>query len=245
MDDTERFEKERAEGADRMAADPTLKASASRLFEALVAARYHYNFDWAGLPIIQFPDDILAVQELVWRIKPGAVVETGVARGGSILHYASHLALLGGDRLAVGVDIDIRPHNRARIEEHPLAGQVRLIQGSSIDPATVAEVVRVVGDRAPVMVVLDSNHTHDHVLAELRAYSPLVRAGSYLVVYDTVIEMLPAEANAGRPWGKGNSPHSAVRAFLAENNRFEIDKGLENKLMLTCCPDGFLRCVAD
>ncbi|MCM0018642.1 MAG: cephalosporin hydroxylase family protein [Tagaea sp.] len=244
MDDLDRFQKERAENIARLGGDSELRARARRMFADMVAARYHYNFDWAGLPIIQFPEDILAVQELVWRIKPGAIVETGVARGGSVLNYASLLALLGGDRVAIGVDIDIRAHNRARIEAHPLAGRVRLIEGSSVDPATVAEVTRQIGARAPVLVVLDSNHTHDHVLQELRAYARFATPGSYVVVFDTVIEFLPAEANAGRPWGEGNSPHSAVAAFLRENKRFEVDKNLEDKLLFTCCPGGFLRCVA-
>lgn len=244
MDDLDRFRQERADGIARMTADAGLRARARRMFEDMVAARYHYNFDWAGLPIIQFPEDILAVQELVWRIKPGAVVETGVARGGSILHYASLLGMLGGDRVAVGVDIDIRAHNRARIEAHPLAARVRLVQGSSVEPGTVAEVERHLGGRAPVLVVLDSNHTHDHVLRELHAYARFVTPGSYLVVFDTVIEFLPAETNAGRSWGKGDSPYSAVAEFLRENKRFEVDKDLENKLLFTCCPGGFLRCVA-
>lgn len=243
MDDMEKFRQERIENVARMGANAGLRARARGFFEEMVAARYHYNFDWAGLPIIQFPEDILAVQELVWRIKPGAVIETGVARGGSILNYASLLGMLGGDRVAIGVDIEIRPHNRARIEAHPLAGRVRLVEGSSTEPATVASVERHVAGRAPVLVVLDSNHTHDHVLSELRAYSRFVAPGSYMVVFDTVIEFLPPETNAGRTWGKGNSPYSAVAEFLRENARFEIDKDLENKLLFTCCPGGFLRCV--
>jgi cephalosporin hydroxylase len=178
-------------------------------------------------------------------VRPQAIVETGIARGGSIIFSASMLQLLDGEGLVVGVDIDIRSHNRAAIEKHPLARRVRLVEGSSIEESVYDQVRTLVGDRAPVMVFLDSNHTHEHVLAELRLYSGLVGRGSYIIVFDSVIDRLPAEDSGDRPWGPGNNPRTAVQAFLAENDRFEIDRDVEGKLLLTCCPDGFLRCRRD
>lgn len=220
-----------------------LATGADALFRDMVDARYIYNFDWLGLPIFQMPQDVMAVQELIWRVKPGAIVETGVARGGSLILSSAMLQLIGGDGIVVGVDIDIRPHNRAAIEGHPLSHRVHLVEGSSIDAATVDRVRQLVGNRGPVMVFLDSNHTHDHVLEELRLYSGFVGQGSYIIVFDSVIDKLPVDAS--RPWGPGNSPRTASLAFLAENDRFEVDRDMEDKLLLTCCPDGFLRCTRD
>src|SRR5205814_1257812 len=140
--------------------------------------QYTYHFKWLGRPIIQLPQDVLAMQELIWEIKPDAIVETGIARGGSMIFYASMLHMLDAGGVVVGIDIDIRPHNRAAIEAHPMARYVRMVEGSSIDPDVVAQVRALVADRKRVLVVLDSMHTHAHVLDELRAYSPLVTAGS-------------------------------------------------------------------
>src|SRR4051812_8600361 len=189
--------------------------------------KYSYRFSWMGRPIIQYPQDIMAMQELIWRLQPDLIIETGIAHGGSLVFYASMLELLGGDRRVVGVDIEIRPHNRSAIEAHPMFKRIELIEGSAIDPGIVAQVrARAVG-RQRVIVVLDSNHTHDHVLAELRAYSPLVTPESYLVVFDTVVEDMPDEFFPDRPWRKGNSPKSAVHAFLAENDQFAIDREID------------------
>jgi cephalosporin hydroxylase len=198
-----------------------------------------------GRPIIQFPQDMLALQEIVWRVKPEVIVETGIAHGGSLVYSASLLALLGGDRFVVGVDVDIRAHNRREIEAHPMAARIRMIQGSSVDD-TVASAVRdhCLGKRS-VLVILDSNHTHAHVLRELQLYGPLVTTGSYLIVLDTLIEDMPAEFFAGRAWGKGNNPKTAVHEFLAGTKRFEIDAAIPAKLLLTTAPDGYLRCVGD
>ena len=203
--------------------------------------RYAYNFSWMGRPIIQLPQDIVAMQELIWRIKPAAIVETGVAHGGSLIFYASMLELLGQGGRVIGVDIDIRAHNRAAIVDHPMARRIELIQGSSIDPSIVDEVHRRVAGASPVLVVLDSNHTHEHVLAELLAYQDLVTAGSYLVVFDTAIEQLPADAFPARPWGPGNSPASAVRAFLSTHADFEPDADIDAKLLISVAPGGYLR----
>lgn len=228
-----------------MAADIRVAETAREFLVQTGRYRYAYNFSWLGRPIIQLPTDILALQELVWSIKPRAIVETGIAHGGSLVLTASLLQLLGGDGISVGVDIDIRAHNRAAIEAHPLADRIRMIEGSSIDPAIFARVQELIGDRGPVLVILDSNHTHEHVLEELRLYSALVRQGSYLVVFDTVIEDLPRGSFPDRPWDVGNNPKTAVREFLRTTDRFVIDEEIENKLLVTVAPSGYLRCVKD
>ncbi|HXU73145.1 MAG TPA: cephalosporin hydroxylase family protein [Polyangia bacterium] len=205
--------------------------------------KYSYRFTWMGRPIIQYPQDIVAMQELIWRVQPDVIVETGIAHGGSLIFYASMLELLGGDRRVVGIDIDIRAHNRTAIEAHPMFKRIDLIEGSSIAPEIVARVEEKVAGRQRVMVVLDSNHTHDHVLAELRAYAPLVTLESYVVVFDTVVEDMPDEFFGDRPWRQGNSPKSAVHAYLKETDRFEIDREIEGRIVITVSPDGFLKRV--
>ena len=206
--------------------------------------KYSYRFSWMGRPIIQYPQDLIAMQELIWRVRPDAIVETGIAHGGSLVFYASMLQLCGGEGRVIGVDIDIRAHNRAALDEHPMRSRIELIQGSSIDPAIVDEVRAKLAGRERVMVVLDSNHTHAHVLAELRAYSPLVTPGSYLVVFDTVVEYMPkAEFFPDRPWGEGDNPLTAVRAFLRETDRFEIDRELDERLQISVAPEGYLKRV--
>lgn len=204
---------------------------------------YMYNFDWLGLPIIQFPQDMVALQEIIWQTKPDIIIETGVARGGSIIFHASMLQLLNQDGKVIGVDIDIREHNRKAIEEHPLSFRINLIQGSSIDQSTVDQVKALLKPTDKVMVVLDSNHTHDHVLKELELYSPFVSQECYLVVLDTIVEDTPDELYPDRPWGKGNNPKTAVHAFMKTTDRFQIDEIIPNKLVLTAAPDGYLKCI--
>jgi len=244
MADTD-FDERNREFISRMGADAELNALSRRWFENVSRFEYSYHFTWMGLPIIQFPQDIVAMQELVWAVKPDCIIETGVARGGSLIFYASMLELLGGDGIVIGVDIDIRPHNREAIEGHPMAKRISLIQGSSIDEATVAQVRKLCGSRKRVLVTLDSNHTHEHVLSELEMYSPLVTRGSYLVVFDTVVEDLPKAQFPDRPWGPGNNPKTAVWEFLKRSDRFEIDKSIHYKLQLTVAPDGYLKCLKD
>jgi cephalosporin hydroxylase len=243
--DLEAFARERRRNIAKLGSDDVLSNDAVRMTETLIQRRYVFNFDWLGLPIIQFPPDIIALQEICWKVKPAVVIETGVARGGSLALYASMMQLLGSDGFVIGVDIDIRPHNRAAIEAHPLAGRIKLVEGSSIDPDTVAQVTSMIGDRGPVLVVLDSLHTKDHVLAELEAYSPLVGPGSFVVVQDTAIEAVSEDVYPDRPWHHGNSPANAVDEFLARPHcRFVVDDDYASKLVFTSTPRGFLHCVA-
>jgi cephalosporin hydroxylase len=245
MNEIERFSQEVQGNIERLMTDAEVQALSRAWLTEVTRHKYTYNFSWLGRPVIQLPQDLLAVQEIVWRVRPDLIVETGVAHGGSLIHSASLLELLGEDGLVVGVDVDIRAHNRGAIEAHPLAKRIRLVEGSSIDGAVVAAVRAHARGRRRVLVMLDSDHTHDHVLRELSLYAPLVTRDSYLIVFDTLIEDLPAELFAGRRWGKGNNPKTAVWAFLETTRRFEIDASLAGKLLLTCAPDGFLRCVGD
>lgn len=217
-----------------------LRADFEKLVERSAPYRYTYNFRWLGRPVIQFPQDIVALQEIVWDTRPEVVVETGIAHGGSLVLYASLLELLGGDRLAIGVDVDIRAHNRAAIESHPLAHRLAMIEGSSVDPNTVESVRALVRGRR-TMVVLDSNHTHEHVLRELEAYAPLVSEGCYLVVLDTIVERMPKSLYLDRPWGPGDNPMTALDAFLAANDAFAIDREFDDKLLFTVGPRGYLK----
>lgn len=249
------FDKEVAARVAANAGDEALAAATATFMQDSIKAKYSYNFSWLGRPIIQYPQDMVAMQELIWQIQPDLIIETGIAHGGSLIFSASMLALLDvcaaerglaaqtPPRKVLGIDIDIRAHNRQAIEAHPLAGRIQMIQGSSIAPDIVAQVREIAAGYRTVLVCLDSNHTHDHVLAELEAYADLTSVGSYCVVFDTVVEDLPAELAFDRPWGPGNNPKTAVHAFLASNDRFVIDTELQNKLLLTVAPDGYLRRV--
>lgn len=228
-----------------MGNDQRLVTLAKEFLIASCRYNYSYNFTWLGRPIIQFPQDVMAMQEIIWQVQPDLIIETGIAHGGSLIFHACLLELIGGNGLVLGVDIDIRPHNRVEIEKHPLAKRIKMIQGSSVDETVAAQVRTVARGRQRVLVSLDSNHTHEHVLRELQLYSPLVTKGSYLVVFDTVVEDMPADFFRDRPWGKGNNPKTAVREFLKTNQRFTIDKEIENKLLITVAPDGYLKCVSD
>lgn len=207
-------------------------------------AQYSYNFKWMGRPIIQYPQDILAMQELIWDIQPDLIIETGIAHGGSLIFYASMLELVGKGEV-LGIDIDIREHNRKEIEKHPMYKRITMIQGSSIAADTVEKVKAFAKDKPVVMVVLDSNHTYEHVLEELKAYAPLVSLNSYVVVFDTIVEYLPEDYLPGnkRPWGVGDNPLTAVKEFLATNSNFEIDQSVNNKLLISVAPDGYLKRV--
>ncbi len=227
------------------AADQHLADIADEFMISSCERRYSYNFTWLGRPVIQYPQDLIALQEIIWSERPQLIVETGVAHGGATIFYASMLELLGGDGKVVGVDIDIRADNRVAIESHPLSRRIALLEGSSVDDS----IVRRVKERAKgcdrVLVVLDSNHSHAHVLRELELYSPLVREGSHLVVLDTIVDRLSPTALGDREWGPGNSPLTAVQEFLKRTDRFVVDEQLERTLLISVAPSGYLRCVKD
>jgi len=223
-----------------------LQDARQKFFEEINKAKYAYNFFWLGVPILQIPQDLHALQEIIWKVKPDLIIETGIAHGGSIIFSASMLALLEvcgeikeGD--VVGIDIDIRPYNKKAILAHPLSKKITMFEGSSIDEEIIRKVTEFAKSKKRVLVCLDSNHTYNHVLAELRVYAPLVSIGSYCIVGDTGIEDLPTGTTSDRPWGKGNNPKTAVWAFLKENNNFKIDKIIESKIILTGSPDGYLK----
>lgn len=209
------------------------------------SGKYSYHFEWMGRPIIQYPQDILAMQELIWEVKPDLIIETGIAHGGSLIFSASMLELVasctGSEGEVLGIDIDIRSHNRKAIEEHPMSKRISMIQGSSIAPEIIAQVVEKAKGKKRVLVILDSNHTHDHVLAELKAYAPLASVGSYCVVFDTIIEDMPAGMFPDRPWGPGDNPKTAVWEYLKTHAEFEVNKNIDYKLLISVAPDGYLK----
>jgi cephalosporin hydroxylase len=229
---------------------------------------YALNFTWLGRPVIQTPMDLYAIQELIWACRPDLIIETGIAHGGSLVTSASMLAMLdycdavdtgkpldpkASRRKVVGIDIDIRAHNRAGIDAHPMRHKIHTIEGSSITAETAAKVAAHAEGYDRIMVFLDSNHTHEHVLAELELYAPFVSKGSYCVVWDTGVEDLPESMCADRPWGKGNNPKTAVWEYvrrLKDEGRkardgaplhLDYDRTIEHKIAITAAPDGFLK----
>jgi len=264
------FQEEVFQRIDAQQSNLPLVDSARAFLEASIPAKYSYNFSWLGRPIIQYPQDIVAMQELIWRVKPDLIIETGIAHGGSAVFSASTLALLDlceaietrqyfdpaqSRRKVLAVDIDIRAHNRAAVEAHPMASRIQMIQGSSTAADVVAQVKAVAAEYSRILVCLDSNHTHEHVLGELKAYAPLVSKGSYCVVFDTIVENLPAEMFSDRPWSPGDNPRTAVEAFLESIRNettlamdgvplgFEVDHAMDAKLLISVAPHGFLRRV--
>ena len=250
-----KFEKEMFDRTKSYQDNPDLIKTA-RLFQLeSVYAKYSYNFHSLGRPIIQYPQDIVAIQEIIWKVRPDLIIETGIAHGGSLIMSASMLALLDicdaqekglvfnsreSKRKVLGIDIDIRSENRIAIEKHPMSSRIQMIEGSSIQPKIIKQVKKVANNYKCVMVLLDSNHTHDHVLKELNSYAPLVSLGSYCVVFDTIIEDLPKNVTSVRPWGPGNSPKTAIAKYLRKHPEFQIDKNIQNKLLITVAPDGYL-----
>lgn len=250
------FQKEVAQRMAAISSDKDLCETAAAFMRASILPKYSYNFSWQGRPIIQYPQDMVALQELIWQIKPDLIIETGIAHGGSLIFSASLLAQLdlceaigsgemldpkNSKRKVLGLDIDIRDHNRAAIEAHPMASRIQMIQGSSIAPDIIAQVHAIAANYSRVLVCLDSNHTHEHVLAELQAYAYLTSVGSYCVVFDTIVEDLPADMFPDRPWRPGNNPKTAVWQYLKTHLEFEIDKSIQQKLLITVAPDGYLK----
>ena len=242
------FDQEVRERVDANERNKELNIAAHAFTKASLAPQYSYNFSWLGRPIIQYPQDMMATQEIIWTVQPDLIIETGIAHGGSLIFSAAMLELnaaCGGpaDAQVLGVDIDIRAHNRAAIEAHPMSKRITMIQGSSIAPEVIEQVHAAARGKQRVLVMLDSNHTHDHVLAELEAYARLTSVGSYCIAFDTVVEDMPAEMFPDRPWGPGNNPKTAVWEYLKSHSEFEIDKRMDNKLLISVAPDGFLKRV--
>jgi len=239
------FDEECKLNAARMASSQEINDLTLRWICKTAPYKYTYNFKWLGRPIIQFPQDMFAMQEIIWTTRPDLIVETGIAHGGSLVFYASMLELIGANGMVVGIDVDIREHNRKEIEKHRLFHRISMIEGSSLDEAVVKEVYRIAKGKKKVLVALDSTHTHEHVLRELQQYASLVTKGSYIVVFDTIIESMPVDSFPDRPWNKGNNPMTAVHEFLKCTDRFEVDKETENKLLITVAPTGYLKCIKD
>lgn len=237
------FEDNNKEKIAAMGESSVLKKVTNDWFTEATKFEYSYHYKWMGRPIIQFPQDVMALQEIIWEVKPDLIIETGIAHGGSLIFSASMLELLGGNGKVLGIDIDIREHNKKAIEEHPMFKRIDMIQGSSIDADIAKQVYKYAEGKQKVLLILDSNHTHDHALKEMELYHSLVTKGSYMLVFDTIIEDLPQDAIISRPWGKGNNPKTAVWEFLKNNDSFIIDKEIENKLLITVAPDGYLKCI--
>lgn len=244
MNPKDQFEADKKKIIEALGQNEDLKKTALKFMTDSAAGKYTYNFTWLGRPIIQYPQDMIAMQEVIWAVKPDLVIETGIAHGGSLIFTASMLELIGNDGHVLGIDIDIREHNRKEIETHRMAKRISMIQGSSIDDQTIQQVHEFAEGKKNIMLILDSNHTHDHVIKELEAYASLVTKGSYLIVFDTGVEDFPGDFDWGtRPWGKGNNPKTAVWEFLKRHDEFEIDDSIHNKLLITVAPDGFLKRV--
>lgn len=259
-DDSKQFSTRVAQEIEWQGADATLAMLSHHWIIASQAHQYSYHFNWLGLPMIQYPMDMVATQELIWEIKPDLIIETGIARGGSLIMSASMLALLevaearkGGvamdprapQRMVLGIDIDIRKHNRRAVESHPLSDRILTIEGSSVDRGVVRRVRKLASQHSRIMVLLDSNHTHDHVLAELEAYAPLVSPGSYCIVFDTIIEELPPDMFPDRPWGPGDNPKTAAGEFLAAHPEFVPDTSIDDKLLISVAPGGYLKRIGN
>lgn len=259
MNPIEQFKQEVHDNIKGLSNDLELQELSREWIRDVARHKWSYNFRWMGRPAIQFPNDAWAMQEIIWEVKPDLIIEAGIAHGGSLVCYASMLAMLdvaetvesGGvmdpyktKRKVLGLDIDIRAHNREAIEKHPMHPWIQMIQGSSIAPEVVSQVYEIAKNYKRILVSLDSNHTHDHVLAELQAYAPLVSKGSYCAVFDTIVEDMPAKLSAERPWGQGNNPKTAVWEYLKLHPEFEIDKKIQNKLLITVAPDGYIKRIA-
>jgi cephalosporin hydroxylase len=250
------FEKEVADRITTVLGNNSLIRSAHAFMVESIASSYSYNYHWMGRPIIQYPQDMIAIQELIWNVRPDLIIETGIAHGGSLIMNASYLALLdycdaiysgqiidpnAPKRKVLGIDIDIRPHNLEAIKGHPMSNRIDMIQGSSIDPSIIQKVREYAKEYKNVMVCLDSNHTHDHVLAELNAYANLTSKGNYCVVFDTIVEDMPKALSGDRPWGPKDNPKTAVWEYLETHAEFKIDESIQNKLLITVAPDGYLK----
>ena len=224
----------------KMINDDELKKISRKWFYKSFNYEYPYHFTWLGRPIIQYPQDIIGLQELMWKIKPDLIIETGIARGGSLIFSASILEMIGKGKV-IGIDVEIRKQNKIEIQKHYLFKTIIMLEGSSLDEKIVKKVYRLARGKKKILLLLDSFHTHDHVLRELNLYSNLIRKDNYILVFDTIIEDMPKNMFPNRPWGKGNNPKTAVKEFLKINKNFKLDRKMEEKLLITSCPNGLLK----
>jgi len=237
----EQFKQERKDRVSSYSRNLSLNKAARDFAVASNKALYSYNFSWMGRPIIQYPQDMVAMQEIIWEVKPDLIIETGIAHGGSLIYYASLLEMIGTGRV-LGIDIEIREHNRREIENHSMFKRIKMIEGSSVAESTIEQVKVHAAGKNKIIVCLDSNHTHEHVARELELYAPIVTPGSYLVVFDTIVEDLPnGYFYQERPWGVGNNPKTAVKEFLMRHDEFVIDNAIDNKILITVAPGGYLK----
>ena len=241
MDKNIEFKKQNGKKILQMQRDKNLKNISKKWFLESYQYEYSYHFSWLGRPIIQYPQDMIAIQEIIWKYKPDFIIETGIAHGGSLILSASILELIGKGEV-IGIDIDIREHNKKEIKKHPLFKRITMLEGSSISKKIENKIFELTKNKK-VLVFLDSNHTEKHVLKELELYSPLVKKGGYIIVFDTIIDILPEKFVKNRPWNTKNNPKSAVKKFLKDNNRFKMDKKLQEKLLITAAEDGYLKCI--
>lgn len=231
--------------AEGMSQDKDLKKKAMEVLVEADKHRWIHQTKWFGQAILNLPQDMFAIQEIIYRTRPKFIIETGVAWGGSLLFYSTLMEVLGGEKI-IGIDLYMPPDLKERLNSYgKLSSRLALIEGSSVDESTVERVRSITGGSKEVMLILDSYHTHEHVLKELRLYSPFVGKGFYIVCGDTVVEDIPEQTHRTRPWGPGDNPKTALRQFLLENDRFIVDKKTENKLLFTCNPDGYVQCVKD
>lgn len=242
MSEENEFDRKNSKNIKLMSKNYYLKKTSSKWFVQGYNHEYSYHFKWLGRPIIQYPQDIVALQEIIWDIKPDIIIETGVARGGSLIFSASILEIIGKGKV-IGIDIDVREHNKKAIKRHTLFKRIKILEGSSVDEKIIEKIKKFLKPKDKVIVILDSNHTHEHVLKEMELYSPFVKRGSYLIVFDTVIDELPNRFFKNKPWNKKNNPKTAVQEFLSKNNRFRIDNSITDKILISAAPDGYLKCI--
>ena len=220
-----------------------MDARGLKFYRDTLKDKYSYNFKWMGRPYIQMPQDMIAIQEILWKVKPDYVIETGIAHGGGLVFCASVLEPIGRGNV-FGIDIEIRQHNYHEIKNHPLSTRITMFEGSSTDMLMYSRMFSRIGRGKKVVVILDSDHTHDHVLKELNIYKDIVSVGSYLICLDTIIEFLPKDAYPDRAWKVGSNPWTAVQEFLKNNKNFESDQSIEDGLLITSAPGGWLRRVS-
>jgi len=231
------------QAAREMSLDKELQDKALEVLVEADTHRWIHQSTWFGEPLLNLPQDMFAIQDIIWRTRPEFIIEVGVAWGGGMLFEATLLEMLGGQKV-IGIDIFIPPDLRQRLSSHEkLSERLVLIEGSSIAAETLGQVKALLGGSRKVLVILDSYHTHEHVLNELRSYAPFIEKGQYLICGDTVVERIPAQLHRSRPWGPGNNPATAVKEFLSQTNRFVVDEKIDQRLLFSCHPGGYLQAV--